>query len=140
MSAVATPAFAHKLPRVKYFRAWNLAGGLKSVIEARPVEVSADDLADACAQASEGARHKDSLFVQEVDEARKVNIVHVYRVRQGQAVWRKNPQTGLSERQHPLKAEHQFSLPVAAFEPAAPFDAFRDDPTGVDRTMVEALS
>ena len=130
-------AFFDRLPHVRQFRAWRLAGGLSTVTEARRVSIDAHTLEEACAQASHAARHKDTLFVQEIDEAKRVNRVHAFLIQEGAAVWRKNTVTGLSERKKPLKAKPLFVLPVEAFEPARPFNALRDDPTGVDADLIE---
>lgn len=87
--------------------------------------------------ASRGLLHKDTLLVHEQHEGLRVQKLHSYRIRKGAAIYVRNPRTGLVERAEPLKADHQFSLQVDAFAPSRPFDAFRDDPTGVDLTLVE---
>lgn len=81
--------------------------------------------------------HKDTLFVVERHDGLRKTVLHAYRIRKGTATWQRNPETGLSERVEPLKPDHLFSLPVDAFQPTRPFDAFLDNPTGVDLTLVE---
>ncbi len=101
--------------------------------------VSAATLQGALADlAGSGLAYKDTLFVVERHDGLRFHTLHAYRVRKGQAVYVRNPQTGLSERSEPLKLDRLFSLPVDAFTPTRPFDAFRDDATGVDLTLVEA--
>ena len=99
---------------------------------------SAGSLDEALAELTQsGLDYKDILIVHERHDGRGVNIQHAYRIRQGAAVWMRNPQTGLSERVKPLKPDHLFSLPVYAFHPKLMFDAFRDDAVGVERGLIE---
>jgi hypothetical protein len=100
-------------------------------------EYSAATLQGALSQITHGLAHKDTLFVTERRADMRVPVLHCYRVRKGEAVYRRNPDTGLSERVAPLKLDRLFSLPVDAFTPTRPFDAFADCPVGVDRGLIE---
>jgi hypothetical protein len=99
---------------------------------------TAATMKDAQAKASLSLQHKDTLLIYENDERTRRKVLHVFKVRQGAVQWRRNAETGLSERWHPLKLDPLFSLPVDEFAPKRPFDAFRDDPVGVDCGLVEA--
>jgi hypothetical protein len=100
--------------------------------------VSAVSLQGALADLAQfGLAYKDTLFVHERHDGLRFSTLHVYRIRKGAATYQRNPQTGLSERVEPLKLDRLFSIPVDAFQPTRPFDAFRDDPTGVDLTLIE---
>ena len=119
------------LPRAHYFRAFN---------GQHPIPIGdADTLDDAVNKAliAGGLAHKGTLLVHEIDTGRQRGFLHAYTIRKSSAQYRRNPQTGLSERYEPHYPDHLFSVPVDAFEPTRPFDAFLDDPVGIDRTLVE---
>ena len=82
-------------------------------------------------------QHKDTLYILESHTGTGVQLLHTYRVRKGAAKYVRNPVSGLPERTEPMKLDKLGALPVAAFEPVRPFDALRDDPVGVDRTLVQ---
>lgn len=99
---------------------------------------TAEAMPDAQALASDRLLHKDTLLIHQNDPRTGKQWLHAFKVRQGAADWRKNPQTGIAERWHPLKLDALFSVPVEAFAPTRPFDAFRDDPVGIDPQLVDA--
>jgi hypothetical protein len=100
-------------------------------------DVAAASLQGALAELTHGLAFKDTLFVLERRADMRVPVLHSYRIRKGAATYQRNPQTGLSERVEPLKLDRLFSLPVDSFAPTRPFDAFLDDPVGVDATLIE---
>jgi hypothetical protein len=103
--------------------------------------VTAASLQGALAElAQSGLAHKDTLFVTERRADMRFAVLHTYRIRKGAATYQRNPETGLSDRVEPLKLDRLFSIPVDAFQPTRPFDAFRDDAVGVDRNLIEVQS
>lgn len=98
---------------------------------------TAETMPEAQAMASNTLQHKDTLLIHQNDPRTGKQWLHAFKVRQGAAQWRRNEQTGLSERYHPLKLDALFSVPVEAFRPVRPFDAFRDDPVGHDFGLIE---
>lgn len=88
------------------------------------------------AKAMHALQHKDTLLIHQNDPRTGNEWLHAFKVRQGAAQCRRNEQTGLSERWHPLKLDALFSVPVDAFAPTRPFDAFADDPVGADRGLI----
>lgn len=106
--------------------------------EARPLgQIEAETLAEARdAACVKGIVHKETLMIHEVDAARDLQLLHAWRIRQGADVWRKNPVSGVSDRYRPLKPDHLFTFLVDQFVPTRPFDALRDDASGIDRTLV----
>ena len=132
-SRVLVGLYKDRLPRSHFFKAYRL-----DAAEAREIDVSkAQSLEEAVETAKVSCSFKSTLIIHEIDDGRGRGTQHAYTIRRKAAVWRKNQQTGMPERFSPLWADWCFSLPVDAFVPTAPFDAFRDDPVGIDRTLVE---
>lgn len=133
LDSVVKPAFADKLPSAHTFTAYYQMGSGEAL------ELGVWNSLETAEQgAMPRLQHKATLFIHERDGRHNKAVQHAYRVRQGQRNYVKNPRTGIPEWVKPLKLDHLFSLPVDAFQPARPFDAFRDDPTGVDRTLVQS--
>lgn len=103
--------------------------------------MGAFDLAGFCAMLadplSSGLLHKDTLLVHERHDGLRVQTLRAYKIRKGSPIYVRHPRTGLVERTEPLKADEVFAVQVDSFVPTRPFDALRDDPTGVDFTLVE---
>lgn len=134
MNAPATKgAFADRLPKATTFRAWRVGEA-----NALPLDIGEPtDLAEAVfAATSHFLAHKDTLIVHEHDAARRKGTLHTFAIRKKAATWVRNPVSGLSERMEPLFADKLFAVPVDAFEPTRGFDAFRDNASGRDLSLV----
>lgn len=122
--------------RATVFRAWRV-----TPLGTYPIDIGQPDTfaeAENEAQLGTGLSHKDTLLIHERDDAKRAGTLRSYSVVKKAAVWRRNELTGLSERFEPLAIKPGFLLPIYQFEPTLPFDAFRDNATGVDLTLVEA--
>lgn len=127
-------AFADRLPKAVTFKAWRLAEGQTAL----PVAVQAATLDDALSAAlvAGGLCHKDTLFIRHDDMGRGQSTLHAWAIkRKSQARYVRGPD-GCSRAVHDLYPTPLFSLAVDAFRPTPPFDAFKDDPVGVDRSLV----
>lgn len=117
--------------RALTFRAWRLADGSK---QGHPVAVEkANTLDEARTLAMTGdtvLNHKDRLFIREYHDGKRSGLLHGFYVKKKAAIWRDG------ERMKPLVLEHQFSLDTDAFLPTRPFDAFTDEASGRDLTLV----
>lgn len=136
MSAPATRgAFTHKLPRAVTFRAWKLG----TTDQAHPVEIEADTLDDALAAAlADGClNHKDRLFILHSDEGRGRAWLHCWSIKRKSTPRYVRGPDMTSRPVYDLYAADPFVMAVDAFAPTRPFDALRDDPCGVDLTLVE---
>ena len=84
-----------------------------------------------------GLCHKDTLLIHRAHDGIAVGELYAFAVKQkSQPEYRKCEATGLTKPFRPLYLTELFSLPIRDFNPDRPFDAFADDPVGVDRTMV----
>jgi hypothetical protein len=119
--------------RVHTFTVWRQGA---PGVEARQLGV-ANSLEEAERGALVHLQHKDTLCIHEWHGGRRTGVLHAYRVRKGAAKYVRNPVSGLSERVDPMTLDKLFALPVNSFAPTPPFDAFLDDPVGIDRTIVE---
>ena len=124
--------------RPQLYRAWRVCGAP----DALPLDIGdCDTLADAKNEAMLGGGlcHKDTLLIHRRHDGLAVGELYAFAVKQkSQAVYRKCEATGMTKPFKPLYLAELFSLPVNEFEPTRPFDAFRDDAVGVDRTLVDA--
>jgi hypothetical protein len=135
---VLRPAFAHRLDRARTFRAWRVPETGRA-IEIDTGNAATMDEAKNAALSSCALQHKETLLVHERDAARRTGVLNSYYIKQeSRAQYRRDPLTGVSKAERRLYEELQFSVPVDAFEPTRPFDAFRDDAVGVDRTLLDA--
>lgn len=121
--------------RAVTFKAWRLADGSTQGTMIDLGEPA--DLAEAESRLT-GLQHKDHAFIREYHDGRKGGLLHLYYVKQKAAIWRKNEQTGVSERFCPLEAERKLSMAADAFLPTPPFDALSASAHGRDLTLVES--
>ena len=133
-SPVHRGAFAHRIGRTLTFRAWRIPASGNAI----PLDIGEPDtLADALTEAKLGTclQHKEALYVHERDDARRTGTLHTFAVIKKGATWRRNPQTGVSERFEELDLKPLHSVAIRDFAPDTPFDAFRDDAVGVGRAI-----
>ena len=82
-----------------------------------------------------GIQHKEGVFIKRSHPTGAE--LRVYSVKQkSQAIYQRCERTGDTKPFRPLYLAELYSLPVDSFLPTHPFDAFKDDATGLDRTMV----
>lgn len=127
-------AATESLSRAVTFTAWRVPHGSKQsyAIEI-PVCMS---LAGALNAALPGTMHRDTLLIRQEDSGRGGNTLHAWQIKRKSQARYVRGTDGLSHPVHELYAAELFSVAVDAFEPVAPFDAFRDCAVGVDRKLV----
>jgi hypothetical protein len=104
-----------------------------------PALEAATSLREAIDAVLPGTGHKTIVYVLQDDAGAAEKLLAIYTIRQeSQAKLRRNLITGLPEETRRLYPELVHVLGVTAFAPVAPFDAFADDPVGVDRQLVVA--
>lgn len=128
-------AAVESLQRAVTFKAWRLRDGPT----AYPIELPpCDTIEDAVAAAKPSLGHKDRLFILEDGAGCGEAFQHGWTVRRKSAPRYVRGDDGLTKPVHDLDLYDHFALAVAAFEPVRPFDAFRDDASGRDLSLVEA--
>lgn len=120
--------------RTTTFRAWvqdREIEGCTALAEAETFEEAIDAVLP-------WASHKQNVSILRHDAARREKLLHVYTIkRESQRKWRTDPVTRVPvayRKEYPVLIH---TMAMDAFEPARPFDAFRDDAVGVDRSIVE---
>lgn len=84
------------------------------------------------------APHKSRIAILRIDEGKAEQHLHVYAVKlPSKPVWRRDPVTRVPYADREPYADLIFAVPVHAFQPVEPYDAFRDDPVGRDLMLVE---
>lgn len=136
---IATPAFHAKIqatyPLRDTFEAWRLRDGPTS----QRLDIDAEALAGALAQAQASCGHRDTLFIVQTHARTEKRTLHAWRIRQGARSYRTDPLTGIPGFVHPLKPDALFSMDVDAFAPVEPWKyASGADVVGFDRATVEA--
>lgn len=116
------------------FRAWRACG------EAYPIDLGepailTDALNEALARGC--LQHKDTLLICRDDIRTGRSELHAWTIKRKSQPRYVRGSDGTSKAVHDLYAAELFTCPVTGFYPIEPFDAFRDDPVGVDRTLVE---
>ena len=117
------------------FKAWKVGSSGTAYPVSLPDCVETADEAATMAN----AQHKESVLVLHSNDAlrpEKRHVLSVYVIRKGKAEYRRID--GQTVRVEPLKADLVTRFAVAAgFAPIRPFDAFCDNPVGLDLTLVE---
>lgn len=118
------------------WRAWRVCGADRAL----PIDLGeCFTLTDAKNEAMLGGGlcHKDTLLIHRSHAGLGVGELHAFVVKQKtQPIYRKCETSGVTKPFKPLYLADLFALPVDDFEPTRPFDAFRDDAVGVDRSLV----
>jgi hypothetical protein len=138
MSApVLKGAFAARLPHSRTFRAFRVPASGTAI----PLDIGAPaTLAEAtdAAMLGNGFQPKETLFIHEVDDARRRGVLYTFAVKQlSRAIWVRDPATGVSRAERKIYPDPLCAVAMDSFEPTRRFDAFRDCPVGADLTLVE---
>tara|TARA_Y100001933_G_scaffold257863_1_gene304923 strand:+ start:117 stop:515 length:399 start_codon:yes stop_codon:yes gene_type:complete len=115
------------------YRAWRLTNDNCTAL---PLAIEENSLGEAKEAATAFLNHKDTLLIHESMDGESYGRLFTFNVVKKAAQWRRNSNTGDTERFTPLALKDGFALAIRDFNPDRPFDAFADDPVGVDRTMV----
>jgi len=103
-----------------------------------PALATATSLKEAIDAVLPGTGHKTVVYVLQDDAGAAEKLLAVYTIKQeSRPQLRRNLITGLPEETRRLYPDLVSVIGVHEFAPVEPFDAFRDDPVGVDRQLVE---
>lgn len=121
--------------RAVTFRAWR---DNREVVNCPGLD-DAQTFEEAINAVAPGSPHKSAVSVLLDDAARGRRQLNVYQIKKSskRGHWRAAYDGGRPVFEAEMEGHLVMSIPVDAFEPTRLFDAFRDDPVGCDRTLVE---
>lgn len=128
-------AYRHKVPHVITCRAWRVTESGAYELPIGEVD-TIDDAVNAALSCGKTVAHKDTLLVHYADDGRRTGTLCGYAIKRKSQPRYVRTETGMKA-EHDLYPAQLFVLPIYEFEPEKPFDAFTDDPTGLDRSIVE---